>query len=419
MIDVKHLIENPDSYRRDMKNRQANAAIVDEIIALHAEWRTDQREFELCQEQRNKRNKEIPSLSPEEKKEAFAELKSIGEKAKQLKNTASEKRTNIDQLLTKVPILAAEMVPVGATEDDNQELFVRGTEKQYDFEPKPYYELDCLSGLICQEEGVQSFGARGYYLRGKVALLQKALMDYSFEKVNQRGFEMIYVPLMLNESTLTATGHLPDFEGQQYEVDLGGEKKAYLIGSSEPSLMSYFRGNNLSDELLPIKVTALTSCFRKEAGSYGKDQRGIIRNHQFEKLEMVIICMPDKSNDMIELLGEIECELYDGLGIRYRGVEICTADLPKKHCRQIDYEAYFPGQKKFLEIASNGNAGDYQTRSLIIRIKSGKKTVVAHSLNCTAMTFRTGLAILEQNQRADGTIEMPDVLKARLGFDSI
>jgi len=419
MIDIKHLVTHRDAYRRNMEKRQMDPEIVDRLVLAYEEWREAQQEFELCQVERNRKSSEVPNLSSDMRKTVVNQLKILSEKAKNARAIAAKKRKVVDDLLVKVPILADACVPTGVSEKDNKVLSVRGEEKNYKFVPKPYYELESVRNYLCQNEGVRVFGARGYYLRGKMAILQKSLFDFALEKIIGHAFEMIYPPLILNENTLTATGHLPDFDGQQYEVDLGGGKKGYLIGSAEPSLMAFFADSTLSNESLPIKVAALTSCFRKEAGSYGKDQRGIIRNHQFDKVEMVVICHPESSNDMLEYLRSIEREIYDSLGLRYREVEICSYDLPKKHCRQVDYEAFFPGQKKYIEIASNGNAGDYQTRALRIRIKTADKTLIAHSLNCTGITFRTGLALLEQNQQEDGSVLMPHVLISRLGFERI
>jgi len=204
-------------------------------------------------------------------------------------------------------------------------------------------------------------------------------------------------------------------------VVVGDSQPAYLVGSSEPSLMAFFQGKTINSEDLPLRMTAWTSCFRKEAGSYGKDQRGIVRNHQFEKIEMVVLCRPAESNEQLLELERIERAIYDGLGLHYREVEVCASDLPKKHCRQIDFEAWFPGQGKYIEISSNGNAADYQTRSLGIRIaeKPASRRQIPHSLNCTGITFRAGLAILEQYQQADGSVIVASVLRPYLNMDVI
>lgn len=259
-------------------------------------------------------------------------------------------------------------------------------------------------------------GSRGYYLHGDVALFQKVLFDYALEIVLKNGLELFYVPLMLNDKVLTGTGHIPDFDGQQYKVEVGENKNHYLIGSSEPSIMGYFMDKNLGEIKDPILATCWSTCFRQEAGSYGKDQQGILRVHQFEKIEMVALGTEAQMLATFDKFNLIVEQIYSGLGLHFRSVEVCSGDIPPKHTRQIDYEAWFPNANKYREICSSGNASDYQNRGLRINYKDELgNNQTPHGLNCTAITFRTGLAILEQFQQADGRVKLPAALASKMG----
>lgn len=420
MIDIRDLTKNLQRYRAEVAKRNLPPDLADKAFQAYEAWRLSVTEHEKLLEESNRKSKAIPVLAHEEREKALSELKVLSDRIKQTQDAVQQKRKLLDEILPKLPVLSWDGVPLGNSEADNKVIKTSGEKPAFSFSPRPYYELPMYEKFVCPDEGVRAFGSRGYYLRGPVALFQKALFEYATEIILAEGFELVYPPLLLNTDILTATGHLPDFDGQQYEVSLGDSRVAYLIGSAEPSLMAFFAYKKLDAESLPCKVTAWTSCFRKEAGSYGKDQKGIIRNHQFEKVEIVNLCLPDQSNDMLIQLQGIEEKIYDGLGLHYREVEICTSELPKKHSRQIDFEAWFPGQQKFIEISSNGNAADFQTRSLGIHYRTkGSKLSIPHSLNCTGITFRTGLALIEQGQQADGSVRLPKVLAPRMGLDLI
>jgi seryl-tRNA synthetase len=416
MVDPRHVVAHAARYRAEMDRRGLDSTLVDRLVHHYDQWRTHLAQWEKLLSERNRRAKEFPKVPTGDREAYLEQSKALAEKIEELEKNVELHRRELDSLLPYIPVLSLEGVPVGHSPEANRVIKEVGTPMRRSFTPKPYYELPLYGRQICPEEGVRAFGARGYYLRGEVALLQKALLDYALEIILRRGFELFYPPLLLNAETLRGTGHLPDFEGQQYEVRLEEDRSVYLIGSAEPSLMAFFAGKKLPLEELPIRVTASTSCFRKEAGSHGKDQKGIVRTHQFEKVEMVAICTPEQAPQVFEELLDIEEAIYQGLGLHYRVVELCTGELPKKHCRQVDVEAYFPGQEKWIEISSNGNAADFQTRSLGIRYRTPEgKTMIPWSLNCTGITFRTGLALLEQFQREDGVVELPEVLSSRLG----
>jgi len=341
-------------------------------------------------------------------------MKQISEKSKKIQEKVSQQKNELDISIKKIPSLSRKNIPSGKSDKDNPVIKTYGTKPKFDFKPKPYRELDIYKKYVGQEEGAKAMGSRGYYLRGEMARFQKVLFDYTMDYILQQGYELFYVPLMLNDKVLTGTGHLPDFEWQQYETPINETTNYYFIGSSEPSIMGYFMNKNVWNLEKPILITCQSSCFRKESGSYGKDQQGILRVHQFEKIEMVVICRPEEAEKYFNQNAKINEHLQKNLGLHFRKVEICTGDMPSKHYRQQDYEARFPAENNFREIISNGNASDYQNRGLNISYTdtNGNKSI-PRGLNDTGMTFRVGLAILEQFQTADGKVKVPKVLQKR------
>jgi seryl-tRNA synthetase len=416
MIDLQHLLQNPDRYKEELKKRFIDILVVDAIVETYSLWKTRNQELDLLRQQKNDFNKLIITLNGEEKQTKIVQMKAVSQKIKGLEAEAKELRESLDQLVLKIPCLTWDDIPVGKSDEQNPVTGTWGNKPGFTFEPKPYWELDIYKKYVDQEAGTKVMGSRGYYLRGEIARFQKVLFDYALDQILQQGFELFYVPLMLNEKVYTGTGHLPDFDGQMYETKIDEDKSFYFIGSSEPSIMGYFMDQNVGYLDSPILATCWSSCFRKEAGSYGKDQQGILRVHQFEKIEMVAISKPEETEKVFENFAEIVTNLYQSLGLHFQSVEVCTGDLPSKHRRQIDYNAYFPSQDKFREICSNGNAADFQNRGLRINYTNNKgEKETPWGLNCTAITFRTGLAILEQNQTSEGKIRLPKVLQDRFG----
>lgn len=416
MIAINHLLENPTLYKQNLIDRGGNPSFVDEIIAIQPLWKEKQNELDILRQQKNEFNKLVVTLKGDEKTSKIKEMQIVSENIKVLENEVKELRESLDNLILKIPTLLSSQTPIGKDDNDNPELAKYGTKPSYDFEPKTYYELPVYNKFVSSEDGVKVMGSRGYYLHGDVALFQKVLFDYALEIVLKNGLELFYVPLMLNDKVLTGTGHIPDFDGQQYKVDVGENKNHYLIGSSEPSIMGYFMDKNLGEIKEPILATCWSTCFRQEAGSYGKDQQGILRVHQFEKIEMVALGTETQMLATFDKFNQIVEEIYSGLGLHFRSVEVCSGDIPSKHTRQIDYEAWFPNANKFREICSSGNASDYQNRGLRINYKDENgNNQTPHGLNCTAITFRTGLAILEQFQQADGRVKLPPVLATKMG----
>ena len=416
MIDIKHLIKEPDQYRNDMTRRGKDGTLVDTLITLYELRTGKQQAFESSRKKQNDFNKTLGSLSPEERTKALEDMKVIASETKTLQAEADEKKTEIDALLKKIPNLMATETPTGKNDLENPVIATFGEKPTFDFEPKAYRELPVYKEFVSQEAWSKAMGSRGYYMKGEMARFQKVLMDYALDYIMSQWYELMYVPLMLNAEVLTGTWHLPDFDGQQYETKINDTTNYYLIWSSEPSIMGYYMNENVWDLKKPILITCLSSCFRKESGSYGKDQQGILRVHQFEKVEMVVICRPEDAASCFAKQTENNETIFNSLGLHYEKVEVCSGDMPPKHYRQQDYNAWFPASEKYRELCSNGNASDYQNRGLKIKyITDDGKKAIPRGLNDTGMTFRTWLAIMEQFQQADGTVKLPEVLVERFG----
>ncbi len=416
MIDIKHLVQNPERYEYEIQIRGKDPSLVVAAKQTYTKLNELSNQLDLLRQQKNDFNTEILSLKDDEKQSAIDSMKIVADRIKSLEGEVREVREYLDSLIAKIPNLTWSGVPIGKSDADNPVIQTWNQKPEFDFEPKPYFELPVYKKYVDQEAGAKVMGSRGYYIRGEMARFRKVLFDWAEEKILSYGFEYFYVPLMLNERSMTEIGNLPDFDGQLYEVPINQDTSYYLIPSSEQPLMAYFAGKHLGSLDEPILVMANTTCFRKESGSYGKDQQGILRVHQFEKIEIDAICKPEDNDKVFALFGKINEEIYNELGLHFRAVEVCSGDMPAKHYRQVDYEAWFPGEGKFREVCSNGSAGDYQNRGLKITYTDANNQK-AHpwGLNCTGLTFRAGLAILEQFQQADGSVKLPPVIAERFG----
>lgn len=415
MIDVKHLAENTERYAHELKIRGKDPIQATIAKEIYLEWKGKKSSLDELRREKNEFNEKVVKLEGEEKVVAISQMKDVSSKMKDMEGEVRELEVKLEAAVAKVPNLTWDNVPLGKSDEDNVVVKEWGAKPEFDFQPKPYYELEAYKKFVDKEAGSKVMGSRGYYMHGDMAKFQKVLFNWAEEIIWKYGFEPMYVPLMLNEKTMTEIGNLPDFDGQLYQIPVNEDTNYYLIPSSEQPLMSYYAGKNVGDLDKPILVMANTSCFRKESGSYGKDQQGILRVHQFEKIEIDAICTPEQNDEVFALHGKINEAIYSELGLNFRAVEVCSGDMPAKHYRQVDYEAWFPGENKFREICSNGSASDYQCRGLKTVYNKGGENAFAWSLNCTGITFRTGLAIMEQFQTADGRVKLPKVIADRFG----
>lgn len=349
----------------------------------------------------------------------MAEMATISSEMKQAEDALKALQEKILAAALTIPNLPDDSVPVGKDENDNVEMRRWGEPRQFDFEVKDHSDLGEDLGLLDFEMAAKLTGSRFSVLKGQLAKLNRALIAFMLTThTDKYGYTEMYVPYMVNADSLLGTGQLPKFEEDLFK--LRGEKEYYLIPTSEVPLTNSVRDKILDPEALPIKVTAHTPCFRSEAGSAGRDTRGLIRQHQFEKVEMVQIVHPETSMQALEdMTGQAEYILQQ-LGLPYRVIVLCGGDMGFSAVKTYDIEVWLPSQTTYREISSCSNCGDFQARRMQARVKDGKKTELVHTLNGSGLAVgRTLLAIMENYQNADGTITVPEVLRPYMGVDVI
>ena len=349
----------------------------------------------------------------------MAEMATISSEMKQAEDALKALQEKILAAALTIPNLPDDSVPAGKDENDNVEMRRWGEPRQFDFEVKDHSDLGEDLGLLDFEMAAKLTGSRFSVLKGQLAKLNRALIAFMLTThTDKYGYTEMYVPYMVNADSLLGTGQLPKFEEDLFK--LRGEKEYYLIPTSEVPLTNSVRDKILNPEELPIKVTAHTPCFRSEAGSAGRDTRGLIRQHQFEKVEMVQIVHPETSMQALEdMTGQAEYILQQ-LGLPYRVIVLCGGDMGFSAVKTYDIEVWLPSQTTYREISSCSNCGDFQARRMQARVKDGKKTELVHTLNGSGLAVgRTLLAIMENYQNADGTITVPEVLRPYMGVEKI
>ena len=349
----------------------------------------------------------------------MAEMATISSDMKQAEDALKALQEKILAAALTIPNLPDDSVPAGKDENDNVEMRRWGEPRQFDFDVKDHSDLGEDLGLLDFEMAAKLTGSRFSVLKGQLAKLNRALIAFMLTThTDKYGYTEMYVPYMVNADSLLGTGQLPKFEEDLFK--LRGEKEYYLIPTSEVPLTNSVRDKILDPEALPIKVTAHTPCFRSEAGSAGRDTRGLIRQHQFEKVEMVQIVHPETSMQALEdMTGQAEYILQQ-LGLPYRVIVLCGGDMGFGAVKTYDIEVWLPSQTTYREISSCSNCGDFQARRMQARVKDGKKTELVHTLNGSGLAVgRTLLAIMENYQNADGTITVPEVLRPYMGVDVI
>lgn len=349
----------------------------------------------------------------------MAEMATISSEMKQAEDALKALQEKTQAAALTIPNLPDDSVPAGKDENDNVEMRRWGEPRQFDFEVKDHSDLGEDLGLLDFEMAAKLTGSRFSVLKGQLAKLNRALIAFMLTThTDKYGYTEMYVPYMVNADSLLGTGQLPKFEEDLFK--LRGEKEYYLIPTSEVPLTNSVRDKILDPEALPIKVTAHTPCFRSEAGSAGRDTRGLIRQHQFEKVEMVQIVHPETSMQALEdMTGQAEYILQQ-LGLPYRVIVLCGGDMGFGAVKTYDIEVWLPSQNTYREISSCSNCGDFQARRMQARVKDGKKTELVHTLNGSGLAVgRTLLAIMENYQNADGTITVPEVLRPYMGCDVI
>ncbi|UTW67649.1 serine--tRNA ligase [bacterium SCSIO 12643] len=422
MLQVPYIRENKDLIIQRLKLRNLDAAeIIDKIIDTDKNRRETQKKLDETLASSNAKAKEIGMLFKQGKgAEANAlkeETSKLKEESKQLQETFNNYSTELTQLLYQVPNVPNEIVPEGNSDEDNVEIFTAGTVPTLHDEAQPHWELTKKYSLIDFELGVKISGAGFPVYTGKGARIQRALVNFFLDNSTEMGYREVQPPLLINETSGYGTGQLPDKEGQMYHV---GADDLYLIPTAEVPVTNIYRDVILDADQLPIKNTAYSQCFRREAGSYGSDVRGLNRLHQFDKVEIVQLVHPSKSYEALEEMVEYVKTLLEKLELPYRIVRLCGGDLGFTSALTYDFEVYSAAQDKWLEVSSVSNFETFQANRLKCRYRdeNGKPQLV-HTLNGSALAFpRILAALLENNQTPDG-IKIPKALAKYTGFDMI
>ena len=412
MLDIKEIRENADFIKQRLATRGGDAhLLIDDILECDAKRREAETKQQALQSERKSASKNIGKLISEgaDPEEAKAAVKEIGEKIKALDEVINEEGGKQLQLLMSVPNLPHENCPVGDSEDDNPEIRSWGTKPSIE-KPLNHVELAEKHGLISFEDGTRVAGSGFVVYRGQGAKLERALIQFLLDvQTEEHGYEEVNVPHVIKRECMEGTGQLPKFEDDMYGIE---ENSMFLAPTAEVPVTNLYRESILSASDLPVKLTGHTPCFRREAGSAGKENKGIIRIHQFDKVELVQIVEAEKSFDILEeLTGHAEAILQK-LGLHYRVIELCTGDIGFCSTKTYDIEVWSPGQDKFLEVSSCSNFGAYQARRMKLRYKNEDgKNVFCHTLNGSGTALpRLYVALVEQYQQPDGSIQIPEAL---------
>ena len=410
MIDIKLLQKDFDYVATALQKKGVDNELLNNLKTLAINTKQKRQEMEDVTALQNVLSKEFGRYKKEN-----LDITSLQENINNLKNKKQQLEEEVRVLeeelasiILGVPNVPDESVPVGADENENVILEVIGTKPEFSFEPKEHWDLN--NGWLDFERGVKLAKSRFSAIKGQGARLERALINYMLDYNRERGFEEWYVPFMANTNTLTGTGQLPKFADDLFKIE--GED-LYLIPTAEVSLTNLFNDEILEESELPMLLTSYTPCFRKEAGSAGRDTRGLIRQHQFDKVEMVAITTPEQSEEVFQKMVSCASDLLTSLGLPHQKMQLCTGDLGFSASKTIDLEVWLPGQNKYREISSISNTRDFQSRRAKIRYKdANKKNILTHTLNGSSLAVgRTLVAIMENYQNEDGSVTIPEVLK--------
>lgn len=418
MIDIKLLREHPKYIQEAAKAKNVDVD-VDRILELDQTVRALTQSFEQIAAQKNEASKKIPQASEDERKDLIEDMRRIDRKADEIKAELTPQAEELDELLHKIPNPALPDVKISPTEADNEVIRTVGKKPDFDFPIKDHLAIGESLGLIDMERAAKASGARFTYLTGDGALLHFALIQYAIQTLLKHGFMPVIPPTLVSARAMRAMGYLE--HGGHDEIYYLAKDNQYLTGTSEQSIGAMHMDEVLNSQDLPLRYAGISTCYRREAGSYGKDTRGIIRVHQFDKVEMFTFTTPEQAEEEHERLLAIEEELMGGLGLHYQVIKMVTGDLGLPAARKYDIETWMPAQNAFRETHSTSTCTDFQARRLNTRYKHADgKPQFAHTLNGTAFAIgRTIVAILENYQQKDGSVTVPEVLQPWMGKEVI
>ena len=422
MLDIKQIKENPTLVKERLATRQKNFdAEIDRLLTLDVERRTLIADTEQKKAEQNKISKSIPLLKKEGKDVApiFAEMKTLSETVKAETEKISAIDKEIETILLSIPNMPNEQVPVGKDDSENVELRRFGEPTAFDFEPKAHWDIGKELGILDPDTAAKVTGARFHFYRGMGSRLERAVINYFLDTHTDHGYTEIFPPYMVNRDSMRGTGQLPKFEEDAFRV---ANNDCFLIPTAEVPVTNMHRDDILDGDKLPISYCAYSACFRAEAGSAGRDTRGLIRQHQFNKVELVKFTKPEESYAELEKLTNDAERVLQGLGLPYRVVRLSSGDLGFSSAMTYDIEVYMPSYGRFVEISSCSDFEDYQARRANIRYRESAKDKprLVHTLNGSGVAVgRTVAAILENYQNADGSVTVPEALRTYMGCDVI
>lgn len=416
MIDINLFREKKDWLTKKLATRNISEKIVEEIVSIDIQKRKIQTEIDLLRNQRKNFSAQVSKLKKQNlpQDEILTQLAHNKKSLSCLETSLSLLENQLSDILLKIPNLPDDSTPVGFSEKDNVVIKQIGEIPKYDFLPKTHWELGEKLGILDFVNTAKISGTRFVTLKNFACRLEHALIQFMLTEHIQNGYEEIWLPYLVNKETITCTGQLPKFADEIYKIE---SEDYYLIPTAEVSVTNLYRQDFLEEEQLPKKFVSYSACFRKESGSYGKDTKGLIRNHQFNKIELVKFVRPESSNDELESLTNDASKILQKLGLTHRIVLLCTAELGFASAKTYDLEVWMPGENKWREISSCSNCTDFQARRLNTKIKyaNGQKKFV-HTLNGSGVAIgRTVACILETYQQKDGSIKIPEVLVPFLG----
>jgi len=414
MIDIKLLQKDFEAVSSALEKKGVDKNLLDTLKTDVTKAKAKRQSMEAIQAEQNALSSQFGTYKKEGKD--IDPLKAQIDELKKNKQALEEEVRNdeeaLNNILAGIPNMPDSSVPIGADENENVLIEKIGTIKEFSFEPKNHWDIGEQTGIIDFERGVKLAKTRFSALSGIGARLERALTNYFLDFNRSRGFEEWYVPFMANSNALKGTGQLPKFEDDLFKVE--GED-LYLIPTAEVQLTNLYSDEIIASDELPLLLTSYTPCFRKEAGSAGRDTRGLIRQHQFDKVELVAITKPEQSKEIFDKMVQCASDILTSLELPHQKVQLCTGDLGFSASYTVDLEVWLPGQGKYREISSISNTCDFQSRRAKIRYKDGKKNVLCHTLNGSSLAVgRTLVALIENHQNEDGTINIPDVLKKYL-----
>jgi len=416
MLDIKLIRENPELVNANLTKRGSPEVLgmLEELITVDKAWRLNLTRLNELRHDRKLVTMEIAKLKKacKEANNEFAKAEDIDIKIKIIEKQVAEQEQKTHDFLLRLPNLLDDSVPLGKDSNDNVQVKTWGTIPQFTFPVKNHIDLATNLGQIDMERAGKISGSRFFYLKNEVAMLDLALMSFAIEELSKKGYTPVVPPLLMKREAYEGVTSLGDFEEVLYKVE---NEDLYLIATSEHPLAAMLMNETLKEQDMPIKLAGMSTCFRKEAGAHGKDTRGIFRTHQFNKIEQFIFCKPEDSPKLHEeLLANAE-ELLQKIGLAYRVVNVCTGDIGTVAAKKYDIEAWMPAQNGYREVVSCSNCTDYQGRRLGIKYREKEGAApkgFVHTLNSTAIaTGRTIVAIIENNQLADGTINIPEALR--------